>query len=49
MATGTLRREDGATRMAELRSRLTLGAQGERDVVLRLAVEELTGRAVGRP
>jgi nitroimidazol reductase NimA-like FMN-containing flavoprotein (pyridoxamine 5'-phosphate oxidase superfamily) len=49
MATGTLQREDSATRTAELRSRLIAWAQGERDVVLRLAVEELTGRAVGRP
>ena len=49
MATGTLQREDSATRTAELRSRLTAWAQGERDVVLHLAVEELTGRAVGRP
>jgi nitroimidazol reductase NimA-like FMN-containing flavoprotein (pyridoxamine 5'-phosphate oxidase superfamily) len=49
MASGILQREDSATRSAELRPRLTAWAQGERDVVLRLAVEELTGRAVGRP
>lgn len=49
MATGTLQREDSPTRLAELRTRLSAWAQGERDVVLRLAVEELTGRAVGRP
>jgi hypothetical protein len=32
-----------------LRSRLTAWAQGERDVVLHLEVQELTGRSVGAP
>ena len=49
MAKGWLTREHGEKRSAALRSRLTAWAQGERDVVLHLAVEELTGRAVGRP
>jgi nitroimidazol reductase NimA-like FMN-containing flavoprotein (pyridoxamine 5'-phosphate oxidase superfamily) len=49
MATGVLQREYGETRSAKLRSRLTAWAQGERDVVLHLVVQELTGRAVGRP
>jgi nitroimidazol reductase NimA-like FMN-containing flavoprotein (pyridoxamine 5'-phosphate oxidase superfamily) len=49
MATGVLQREGGETPSARLRSRLTAWAQGERDVVLHLEVEELTGRAVGRP
>jgi nitroimidazol reductase NimA-like FMN-containing flavoprotein (pyridoxamine 5'-phosphate oxidase superfamily) len=49
MATGVLQREHGETRSALLRSRLTAWAQGERDVVLHLEVQELTGRAVGRP
>src|SRR5919202_4935646 len=44
MAKGRLSREHGATRAAALRSRLTAWAQGERDVVLHLQVEELTGR-----
>ncbi|HYY09734.1 MAG TPA: pyridoxamine 5'-phosphate oxidase family protein [Kineosporiaceae bacterium] len=47
MAKGRLSREHGATRAAALRSRLTAWAQGERDVVLHLQVEELTGRSVG--
>jgi nitroimidazol reductase NimA-like FMN-containing flavoprotein (pyridoxamine 5'-phosphate oxidase superfamily) len=49
MATGRLQREDGVMASARLRSRLTAWAQGERDVVLRLEVQELTGRAVGLP
>jgi nitroimidazol reductase NimA-like FMN-containing flavoprotein (pyridoxamine 5'-phosphate oxidase superfamily) len=49
MATGLLTREYGAASSARLRSRLTAWAQGERDVVLHLQVQELTGRSVGRP
>ena len=49
MATGRLQREDGVMPSARLRSRLTAWAQGERDVVLRLEVQELRGRAVGLP
>ena len=49
MATGVLQREHGGTPSAPLRSRLTAWAQGERDVVLHLDVQQLTGRAVGRP
>jgi uncharacterized protein len=48
MATGLLRREYGETRSTRLRSKLTAWAQGERDVVLHLEVQELTGRRVGR-
>jgi nitroimidazol reductase NimA-like FMN-containing flavoprotein (pyridoxamine 5'-phosphate oxidase superfamily) len=47
MAKGRLTREHGETRAAALRSRLTAWAQGERDVVLHLQVDELTGRSVG--
>jgi nitroimidazol reductase NimA-like FMN-containing flavoprotein (pyridoxamine 5'-phosphate oxidase superfamily) len=49
MATGVLQREHGEKPPARLRSRLTAWAQGERNVVLHLEVQELTGRAVGRP
>jgi hypothetical protein len=49
MARGLLTREHGEKRSAALRSRLTAWAQGERDVVLHLQVERLTGRAVGNP
>jgi nitroimidazol reductase NimA-like FMN-containing flavoprotein (pyridoxamine 5'-phosphate oxidase superfamily) len=49
MARGRLSREHGEKRSAGLRSRLTAWAQGERDVVLHLQVQELTGRAVGTP
>ena len=48
MAKGLLRREYGETRANRLRSKLTAWAQGERDVVLHLEVQELTGRRVGR-
>jgi nitroimidazol reductase NimA-like FMN-containing flavoprotein (pyridoxamine 5'-phosphate oxidase superfamily) len=47
MAKGWLTREHGEKRSAALRSRLTAWAQGERDVVLHLEVQELTGRSVG--
>jgi len=49
MARGRLTREHGGARAAGLRSRLTTWAAGERDVVLHLEIEELTGRAVGAP
>jgi nitroimidazol reductase NimA-like FMN-containing flavoprotein (pyridoxamine 5'-phosphate oxidase superfamily) len=49
MAKGWLTREYGEKRAAALRSRLTAWAQGERDVVLHLEVQELTGRSVGAP
>ncbi len=49
MARGRLTREHGGARAAALRSRLSAWAHGERDVVLHLQVEELTGRAVGAP
>jgi nitroimidazol reductase NimA-like FMN-containing flavoprotein (pyridoxamine 5'-phosphate oxidase superfamily) len=49
MARGQLSREHGERRAAAVRSRLTAWAQGERDVVLHLRVQELTGRAVGEP
>jgi nitroimidazol reductase NimA-like FMN-containing flavoprotein (pyridoxamine 5'-phosphate oxidase superfamily) len=49
MARGRLTREHGEKRSAALRSRLTAWAQGERDVILHLQVEQLTGRAVGAP
>ncbi len=49
MARGRLIREHGEKRSAALRSRLTAWAQGERDVVLHLQVQKLTGRAVGNP
>jgi hypothetical protein len=47
MARGRLSREHGATRAGALRSRLVAWAQGERDVVLHLQVDELTGRSAG--
>ena len=49
MARGLLTREHGEKRSAALRSRLTAWAQGQRDVVLHLQVQQLTGRAVGTP
>jgi uncharacterized protein len=49
IATGVLQREHRESREARLRSRLIAWAHGERDVVLHLEVQELTGRAVGRP
>lgn len=48
MAKGLLRREYGETRSNRLRSKLTAWAHGERDVVLHLEVQELTGRQVGQ-
>jgi uncharacterized protein len=47
MATGHLAREQDEGRAERVRSQLTAWAHGERDVVLRLEVHELTGRQVG--
>jgi nitroimidazol reductase NimA-like FMN-containing flavoprotein (pyridoxamine 5'-phosphate oxidase superfamily) len=47
MATGLLHREYGETRSAQLRSRLEPWAEGVRDLILCLEVQELTGRRVG--
>jgi nitroimidazol reductase NimA-like FMN-containing flavoprotein (pyridoxamine 5'-phosphate oxidase superfamily) len=49
MARGQLVREHGEKRSAALRARLVAWAQGERDVVLHLQVQQLTGRSVGEP
>jgi hypothetical protein len=49
LARGWLSREHGGSRAAGLRSRLVAWAEGERDVVLHLEVQELTGRSVGEP
>jgi nitroimidazol reductase NimA-like FMN-containing flavoprotein (pyridoxamine 5'-phosphate oxidase superfamily) len=48
IATGLLTRESDPARVAAARERIAAWAEGERDVVLRLDVEELTGRRVGR-
>ena len=47
MATGHLKREQDETRAAQVRSKITAWAEGERDAVLHLEVHELTGRRVG--
>src|SRR4051812_34844936 len=47
MATGLLKREYGETRSTQLRSKLTAWAQGERDIVLHVEIEKLTGRQAG--
>ncbi len=47
MAAGHLKREHDEGRAARVRSQLTAWAHGERDLVLRLEVHELTGRQVG--
>lgn len=47
IATGLLVRERDAPREAVARERIRAWAQGERDTILRLDVEELTGRRVG--
>jgi len=49
MARGRLSREHGEKRSAALRERLVAWARGDRDVVLHLQVQQLTGRAVGTP
>jgi len=45
---GKLVREDDDARIAAARSGIAAWAEGDRDVVLRLRVEQLTGRQVGR-
>jgi nitroimidazol reductase NimA-like FMN-containing flavoprotein (pyridoxamine 5'-phosphate oxidase superfamily) len=47
IATGLLVREKDAKRLAAARARITAWADGERDTVLRLKVDQLTGRHVG--
>jgi nitroimidazol reductase NimA-like FMN-containing flavoprotein (pyridoxamine 5'-phosphate oxidase superfamily) len=47
IATGVLAREKDAKRLAAARARISAWADGERDTVLRLTVEHLTGRHVG--
>ena len=47
MAEGYLAREPDEARAAKVRGELTAWAHGDRDVVLRLEVQELTGRQVG--
>ncbi|MGZ4651377.1 MAG: pyridoxamine 5'-phosphate oxidase family protein [Kineosporiaceae bacterium] len=48
MATGHLKRLDDEAHAARLRPQLAAWARGERDLVLRLEVHQLTGRRVGR-
>jgi nitroimidazol reductase NimA-like FMN-containing flavoprotein (pyridoxamine 5'-phosphate oxidase superfamily) len=48
IAHGLLTREHGGPRWTAVRSRLTTWAQGERDAVLHLQVQALTGRSVGQ-
>lgn len=47
IASGTLHREADPTRVARARDSIEAWAHGERDTVLRLDVDELTGRRVG--
>jgi nitroimidazol reductase NimA-like FMN-containing flavoprotein (pyridoxamine 5'-phosphate oxidase superfamily) len=47
IATGLLAREKDSKRLAAARARISAWADGERDTVLRLTVEHLTGRHVG--
>jgi nitroimidazol reductase NimA-like FMN-containing flavoprotein (pyridoxamine 5'-phosphate oxidase superfamily) len=47
MATGLLHREYGETRSEQLRSRLEPWAEGVRDLILCLEVQDVTGRRVG--
>jgi nitroimidazol reductase NimA-like FMN-containing flavoprotein (pyridoxamine 5'-phosphate oxidase superfamily) len=47
IAHGLLTREHGTRQWTAVRSRLTAWAQGERDFVLHLEVQHLTGRSVG--
>lgn len=49
IAIGLLERESDPARIASAREHLSAWVQGERDLVLRLGVEELTGRRAGRP
>lgn len=46
IAAGTLGRESDPQRQAEARSLVVAWAEGERDTVLRLRVEQLTGRRI---
>jgi len=48
IATGLLSRESDPQRVTLAREAITAWAEGERDTVLRLTVESLTGRQVGR-
>ena len=48
IASGLLVREQDARKVAAARDRVRAWAQGERDVVLRLDVADLSGRRVGR-
>jgi len=47
IASGLLGRETDEERMARTRTKLEAWAQGDRDVVIRLAVNQLSGRRVG--
>jgi uncharacterized protein len=47
IASGSLLRESHPARWARARSKISTWAAGERDVVLRLEVHELTGRRIG--
>lgn len=47
IATGLLAREKDAKRLAAARTRISAWADGERDTVLRMTVQHLTGRHVG--
>jgi nitroimidazol reductase NimA-like FMN-containing flavoprotein (pyridoxamine 5'-phosphate oxidase superfamily) len=47
IAAGTLVRESDARRVALARNTIVAWAEGERDLVLRLDVDELTGRRAG--
>jgi nitroimidazol reductase NimA-like FMN-containing flavoprotein (pyridoxamine 5'-phosphate oxidase superfamily) len=47
IATGSLLREGHPARWARARARIRTWAEGERDVVLRLQVDGLTGRRIG--
>lgn len=47
IASGTLHRETDPARVARARDAVDAWAHGERDTVLRLDVDELTGRRVG--
>jgi nitroimidazol reductase NimA-like FMN-containing flavoprotein (pyridoxamine 5'-phosphate oxidase superfamily) len=48
IAAGLLTREADPKKVTAARERISAWAEGDRDVVLRLDVEELTGRRVGR-
>jgi uncharacterized protein len=47
IATGSMLRESHPARWAQARAKISTWAAGERDVVLRLEVHELTGRRIG--